>query len=136
MALCHSKLIDMETKSNKQIVANFYRDIIRDQKLELLDEYVHDNYIQHSPMLKDGKAALLEALNYLKTLPKPVEPGPSPIVRMIAENDMVVAHLDISFMGKRRAVVDIFRLKDGKVIEHWDVQQDVPEVMPHGNGMF
>jgi len=136
MAYRHSKSIDMETKSNKQIVADFYRDIIRDQKLELLDEYVHDNYIQHSPMLKDGKASLLEALNYLKAMPKPAVPGPSPIARMIAEDDLVMAHLDISFMGKRRAVVDIFRLKDGKVVEHWDVQQDVPEVMPHGNGMF
>ncbi|MES2107137.1 MAG: ester cyclase [Bacteroidota bacterium] len=126
----------METKSNKQIVADFYRDIIRDQKLELLDEYVHDNYIQHSPMLKDGKAALVEALNYLKAIPKPVEPGPSPIVMMIAEDDLVMALLDITFMGKHLSVVDIFRLKDGKVTEHWDVRQDVPEVMPHGNGMF
>lgn len=126
----------METRSNKQIVADCYRDIIRDQKLELLDDYVHDDYIQHSTMLKDGKAALLEALNYIKAMPKPAEPGPSPIVRMIAEDDLVMAHLDITFMGKRLAVVDIFRLKDGKVIEHWDVQQEVPDVMPHGNGMF
>lgn len=106
--------IDMETKSNKQIVGNFYRDIIRDQKLELLDKYVHDNYIQHSPMLKDGKAALAEALNYLKTIPKSAEPGPSPVVRMIAEDDLVMAHLDVSFIGQCRAVV----------------------AMPHGNGMF
>ena len=126
----------METKSNKQIVANFYRDIIRDQKLELVDNYVHDDYIQHSPMLKDGKGALLEALNYLKAMQKAAEPGSSPIVRMIAEDELVVVHLDISFMRKRRAGVDNFRLKDSKVIEHWDVQQDVPEAMPHGNGMF
>jgi len=126
----------MEQKTNKQIVAGFYRDIIRDQKSDLLDEYVHDEYIQHSPMLRDGKSGLREALNYLKAMPKPAEPGPSPIVRMIAEEDMVMVHLDIIFMGKQRAVIDIFRLKDGKVSEHWDVQQDVPDVMPHGNGMF
>jgi predicted SnoaL-like aldol condensation-catalyzing enzyme len=79
---------------------------------------------------------LLQALTYLKAMPKPTEPDPSPVVRMIAEDDLVMAHLDVTFMGKRRAIVDIFRFKDGKVIEHWDVQQEVPETMPHGNGMF
>ena len=113
-----------------------YRYIIRDLRIDLLDEYVHDDYIQHSSMLPDGKAGLLKALTYLKAMPKPVEAGPSPVVRMIAEGDLVMAHLDVTFMGKRRAIIDIFRFKDGKVIEHWDVQQVVPETMPHGNGMF
>ena len=69
-------------------------------------------------------------------VPAPFEPAPSPVIRMIAEGDLVMAHLDVTFMGKRRAVIDIFRFKDGKVIEHWDVQQDVPDEMPHSNGMF
>ncbi len=126
----------MEQKSNKEILADMYRHIIRDLRIDLLDEYVHDDYIQHSPMLPDGKAGLLKALTYLKAMPKPVEASPSPVVRMIAEGDLVMAHLDVTFMGKRRAVIDIFRFKDGKVIDHWDVQQDVPDAMPHGNGMF
>jgi len=126
----------MEPKNNKQIVADFYLDIIRDQKIELLDQYVHDKYIQHSPMLRDGKAALLEALNYLKLMPKPAESVPSPVVMMIGEGDRVIALLDITFMGRRMAVVDIFKLKDGKIVEHWDVQQKVPKTMPHMNGMF
>ena len=126
----------MEQKSNKEILTDMYRHIIRDLRIDLLDEYVHDDYIQHSPMLPDGKAGLLKALTYLKAMPKPPEAGRSPVVRMIAEGDLVMAHLDVTFMGKRRAVIDIFRFKDGKVTEHWDVQQDVPDEMPHGNGMF
>lgn len=126
----------METKTNKQIVADFYRDVIRDRKTELLDHYIHDNYLQHSPMLKDGKAALVDAINYLKLMPKPVEPAASPIVMMLAEEDKVMALLDINFMGKRLAVVDIFRLKEGKITEHWDIRQEVPEKMQHDNGMF
>lgn len=126
----------MEQKSNKQVVTAFYRHIIRDQNLDLLDEYVHDDYIQHGPMLKDGKEGLLEALSYLKAMPKPAEPGPSPVVRMIAEGDLIMAHLDVTFMGKRRAITDIFRVKEGKLAEHWSVEQDVPDIMAHENGMF
>ncbi|HVW95800.1 MAG TPA: ester cyclase [Mucilaginibacter sp.] len=126
----------MEQISNKQIVVEVYRQLIRDQNLELIDKYVHDDYIQHSPTLKDGKSGLIEALSYLKSLPKPPESAPSPIVRIIAEGDLVMAHLDIKFAGKHLAVVDIFRLKEEKLIEHWSVEQEVPDIMPHGNGMF
>src|ERR1700744_64647 len=116
----------MEQKSNKQIVTEVYRNIIRDLNLSLIDEYVHDDYIQHSPTLRDGKAGLVEALTYLKSFPKPEGEMPSPIVRMIAEDDLVMVHLDVKFAGKRMAVVDIFRLKDGKLAEHWSVEQEVP----------
>jgi predicted SnoaL-like aldol condensation-catalyzing enzyme len=43
----------MEQKSNKQLLTEMYRYIIRDHRIDLLDEYVHDDYIQHSPMLPD-----------------------------------------------------------------------------------
>src|ERR1700761_4240070 len=119
----------MEPKSNKQIVTEMYRDLIRDRKVELIDEYIHDDYIQHSSTLKDGKVGLLESINYLKNLPGPPEDALSPIGRMIAEGDLVMAHLDVAFGGKHLAVIDIFRIKDGKLIEHWDVVQEVPAVM-------
>ena len=60
----------MEQKSNKEILADMYRHIIRDLRIDLLDVYVHDDYIQHSPMLPDGKVGLLKALTYLKAMPK------------------------------------------------------------------
>src|ERR1700761_5753824 len=117
----------METKSNKTIVLECYRKIIRDLDLSLVDEYVSDNYIQHSPTVKTGKAGLLEMLNFLKMIPKPAGEQPSPIIRVIAEDDLVAVHLDVKFMGKRVAVVDIFRIADGKLAEHWDVGQTIPD---------
>jgi len=113
----------MEQKSNKTIVLECYRKIIRDLDLALVDSYVSDNYIQHSPTVKDGKEGLLEMLTFLKTLPKPAEQGPSPIIRVIADGDLVAVHLDVKFMGQRVAVIDIFRLLDGKITEHWDTGQ-------------
>jgi predicted SnoaL-like aldol condensation-catalyzing enzyme len=117
----------MEPKSNKTIVLACYRKIIRDLDLALVDDYVHDNYIQHSPTVKDGKAGLLEMLQFLKTLPKPTEQGPSPILRTIADGNLVAVHLDLKFMGQRIAVLDVFSVKDGKLAEHWDVGQAFTE---------
>lgn len=115
----------MEQKSNKTIVLECYRKIIRDLDLALVDNYVSDNYIQHSPTVKDGKEGLLEMLAFLKTLPRPAEHGPTPIIRVIADGDLVAVHLDIKFMGQRVAVIDVFRLFNGKITEHWDAGQSL-----------
>ncbi|WP_157740679.1 nuclear transport factor 2 family protein [Mucilaginibacter xinganensis] len=128
----------MEPKSNKTIVLECYRKIIRDLDLSLVDSYVHEDYIQHSPTVKDGRAGLLEMLAFLKTLPKPAVPGPSPIIRVIADGDLVAVHLDIEFMAQHVAVIDLFRLRNGKIAEHWDAGQplapigDEPITMTNG----
>jgi len=117
----------METKSNKTVVLECYRKMIRDHDLSLVDKYFREDYIQHSPTVKDGKAGILEMLHFLKSLPQPKEHGPSPIIRTIAEGDLVAVHLDVQFMGKRVAVIDLFRLQDGKIAEHWDASEMQPE---------
>jgi predicted SnoaL-like aldol condensation-catalyzing enzyme len=113
----------MEPKSNKTIVRECYRKIIRDLDLSLVDVFIKDDYIQHSPTVKNGKAGVLEMLHFLKTLPKPAEQGPSPVIRVIAEGDLVAVHLDVKFMGRRVAVIDLFRVEDGLLAEHWDAGQ-------------
>jgi predicted SnoaL-like aldol condensation-catalyzing enzyme len=128
----------MENKSNKTIVLECYRKIIRDMDLSLIDDYVHENYKQHSPTIKDGRAGLCEMLTFMKTLPKPTEKSLSPIVRVIADGDLVAVHLDVKFMGKRYAVVDLMRLEAGKLAEHWDAGQeyqftDSPITMTNGS---
>ncbi|MDB5140035.1 MAG: putative SnoaL-like aldol condensation-catalyzing enzyme [Mucilaginibacter sp.] len=56
----------MEQKSNKTIVRECYRKIIRDLDLSLVDTYIREDYIQHSPTVKDGRAGLLEMVDFLK----------------------------------------------------------------------
>jgi predicted SnoaL-like aldol condensation-catalyzing enzyme len=60
------------------------------------------------------------------------------IKRMIAENDLVVVHThsQLSKAERGSAVVDIFRLENGKIVEHWDVIQAIPEKAANDNGMF
>jgi predicted SnoaL-like aldol condensation-catalyzing enzyme len=117
----------MDTTSNKQRVLSFYKLIVGQRKTELIPGFVREDYIQHNPMVKQGRAGITDVVNYLKTLPPPPVTAKSPIIRAIQEGDLVVTHLDIAFMGKRMAVIDLFRLKDGMLAEHWDVIQDMPD---------
>jgi predicted SnoaL-like aldol condensation-catalyzing enzyme len=116
----------MDTLTNKQSVLSFYKQIVGQRKTELIPEFVREDYIQHNPTVKQGRAGITDVINYLKTLPPPPEGAKSPIIRAIQEGDLVVTHLDITFMGKRMAVIDLFKLKKGMLAEHWDAIQALP----------
>ncbi|MDN5285445.1 MAG: putative SnoaL-like aldol condensation-catalyzing enzyme [Mucilaginibacter sp.] len=117
----------MDSLSNKQRVLSFYKLIVGQRKAELIPEFVREDYIQHNPIVKQGRAGITDVINYLKTLPQPPAGAKSPIIRAIQEGDLVVTHLDIVFMGKRMAVIDLFKLKEGLLAEHWDAIQDMPD---------
>jgi predicted SnoaL-like aldol condensation-catalyzing enzyme len=114
----------METTSNKNIIAQFYKKIVGQRDSSLINTYVREDYIQHSAAGKDGRQALYEMVEFLKTLPKPQETQ-LPVKRLIGDGDMVVIQLDIQFMGRRMVVVDLFRVVDGKLAEHWDAVQEI-----------
>jgi predicted SnoaL-like aldol condensation-catalyzing enzyme len=117
----------MDTLTNKQRVLSFYKQIVGQRKAELIPEFIREDYIQHNPTVKQGRAGITDVVNYLKTLPPPPEGAKSPIIRAIQEGDLVVTHLDITFMGKRMVVIDLFKLKDGMLAEHWDAIQALPD---------
>lgn len=119
--------IYMDTITNKQKVLSFYKQIVGQRKVELIPEFIVEDYIQHNPAVKQGRTGITEMINYLKTLPPPPEGAKSPIIRAIQDGDFVVTHLDIQFMGKRMAVIDLFKLKDGMLTEHWDAIQTLPD---------
>ncbi|MET3879729.1 nuclear transport factor 2 family protein [Chitinophaga sp. OAE865] len=108
---------------NKAIVLAALKHLIGERNTSVIDTYVHDSYIQHSPMVKDGKAGLLEAVEQLKQYPAPAS-ARSPVVRTIADGNYVMLHMDVAFMGKNVAVVDLYRLENGKLAEHWDATQE------------
>jgi len=120
----------MTTVNNKAIVLAAIKHLIGERNPEVIDTYLHDSYIQHSPMVKDGKAGLLEALHHLQKMPPPPANSPSPVVRTIADGDYVMVHMDVAFMGKKMAIVDLYRLEGGKLAEHWDATQEQPVYAP------
>jgi predicted SnoaL-like aldol condensation-catalyzing enzyme len=124
-----------QLEANKKNVVEFYNKAINDKDFDAASKYLGAKYTQHNPIAADGSEGLKGFLQFLRAkFPQ----AHSEIKRVFAEGDYVILHVHaIREPGTRgRAIIDIFRLEDGKVVEHWDVQQDVPEKAANSNGMF
>ncbi|ALG08249.1 nuclear transport factor 2 family protein [Kibdelosporangium phytohabitans] len=125
-----------ELERNKTVV-RAYLDMVfnRRQPVEAFAEHVGDAYVQHNPHAPDGIEA---SRDFLASLVGQSEHLSLEIKRIIAEGDLVVTHGLIKFGSGDRgsAFVDIMRLRDGKIVEHWDVVQAVPENPANDNSMF
>ncbi|GAB4025367.1 nuclear transport factor 2 family protein [Spirosoma koreense] len=121
--------------TNKSIIRDFYRRAIGQGDIAFAETIIADDYMQHSASVKPGKAGLLEALQLMKQLPKPPTTS-APFMRLIAEDDYVVTNMAFGWGGKQKVVVDLFRFRDGKVVEHWDAIQDQSTTTLNGHAMM
>jgi predicted SnoaL-like aldol condensation-catalyzing enzyme len=105
------------------------------QPQKAADLYVRDPYIQHNPQLANGKAPFVTwATGFINEVPDvKVE-----VKRALADGDLVMVHsrMTVSATDRGTAAADVFRLKNGKIVEHWDVLQAVPETSANDNTMF
>jgi predicted SnoaL-like aldol condensation-catalyzing enzyme len=115
------------TERNKQTVARLF-DAFRAGDTDAFDKLIVENYVQHNPQAGNGLEAVKEFF-------APVGPVDVEVHRVIAEGDLVAVHSN--YKTWNMAGVDIFRFNDeGKIVEHWDVIQQVPETTASGNDMF
>lgn len=118
--------------SSKDVVARFYNDVFIHHDMSQLDTYMRDDYIQHNEDCPQSKAGFVE---FFTTIFAAVPDFSYTLKKMVAEGETVVAfstttgtHTGGEWLGKQATgsklefdVVDIFRVKNGKIAEHWDV---------------
>jgi predicted SnoaL-like aldol condensation-catalyzing enzyme len=128
--------VDTRLEQNKQVVRE-WNDLALNQRRpdEAVARYLGPGYRQHNPGAADGPEPFIDFVNWFAQTYPDFRVVPK---RIIAEGSYVVLHSHlIREPGDRgSAVVDIFRLEDGRIVEHWDVVQEVPETPANNNTMF
>ena len=122
-------------EQNKRTVLDFYDKGLNQKDFEAASRHFGDRYVQHNPNAADGPAGFKGFVQFLKDkFPQ----SRSEVKRSFAEGDYVIVHVHaVREPGTRgSAIVDIFRLENGKIVEHWDVVQPIPEKSANSNGMF
>ncbi len=120
---------------NKKNVVEFYRAMINQKDFEATSKYVGSRYVQHNPMGADN----LEGIkNFIQFLKEKMPDAHWELKRVFADGEFVITHgHTVSKPGDRgMAAMDIFRLEDGKIVEHWDTVQPIPEKSLNSNTMF
>lgn len=124
-----------DAEHNRRLVVDFYNAFFNKHQVAEASKVVDSSYKQHNPQVPDGKAPFVSFFtDYFKKNPD----ATSQILRSAVDGDLVWLH-NHSKSGpddRGRAIVNIFRVKDGKIVEHWDVIQAVPEHAANGNSMF
>ena len=126
----------MSTADNKKLVIAFYEQAFNDgQPEQAAAAHLGTTYTQHNPGAPDGAEGFIGYVHWLR--------GQFPelhldIKRALAEEDLVFthSHLHLKPGDRGMSVADIWRIADGRIVEHWDVVQEVPEASANDNTMF
>jgi predicted SnoaL-like aldol condensation-catalyzing enzyme len=124
-----------QEEANKKVVLDFYDKALNQKDFDAAAKHFGPRYIQHNPLAADGIEGFKKFIEFRR---EKFPNTKSEIKRALADGDMVILHVhSIREPGERGvAIVDVFRLESGKIVEHWDVIQPIPEKAANDNTMF
>jgi len=120
---------------NRRAVLAFYQKGLNDRDADGALAYVGNRYVQHNPNAVDGPEGFRKFIGFLR---EKFPNSHSEIMRSFVDGDYVILHVHaVREPGTPgNAIVDIFKLENGKIVEHWDVVQPIPEHPANDNTMF
>ncbi|MCU7876389.1 MAG: nuclear transport factor 2 family protein [Candidatus Thiodiazotropha sp. (ex Lucinoma borealis)] len=120
---------------NKQNAIAFYKTAYEGEPRRAVEQYVGNDYIQHNPLVGDGKEPFI---NYFEKMAKEYPEKSITFIRSVAEDNLVALHTHQIWPGGVEYVtMDFFRFNEnGKIVEHWDSMQEIPEKTENGNTMY
>jgi predicted SnoaL-like aldol condensation-catalyzing enzyme len=124
-----------DLEANKKVVVDFYEKALNQKDYDAAAKYFGPRYVQHNPTSADGP----EGFKALITLLKEKFPNShADIKRVFADGDYVILHVHSTREPGTActAFVEIFKLENGRIVEHWDVHQDVPAQAANTNTTF
>lgn len=124
-----------QEEANRKAVLAFYERGLNQNDADGALAYVGDRYVQHNPNAADGPEGFRKFIGFLR---EKFPNSHSEIKRSFVDGDYVILHVNaVREPGtKGNAIVDIFKLENGKIVEHWDVVQPIPENPANNNTMF
>ncbi|MEO8238960.1 MAG: nuclear transport factor 2 family protein [Flavobacterium sp.] len=123
-----------QEEKNKQIVTTAYHRIFGDLDTTAVDDYISKDFVQHNPTIADGQEGVKALIQMLVS--QGVQKQKIEFKHIIAEDDIVILHSRYEMAGKEWRFIDIYRVADNKLAEHWDAMMQMPDKRANNNLMF
>lgn len=127
--------MNQNLEENKQNAIDFYKMAYEGNPEKAVNLFVGEDYIQHNPLVGNGKKPFVD---YFQKMAQEYPDKSIEFVRAIAQGDLVALHTHQTWPGNDEYVtMDFFRFDaNGKIVEHWDAMQQIPDSSLNGNTMY
>lgn len=123
-----------QVETNKQIAITAYQRIFGDLDITGVDEFMGEGFIQHNPSTPDGQEGVKALVQML--ISQGVPKQKIEFKHIVTEDDIVFLHSRYEMAGKEWRFIDIYRVENDKLVEHWDAMMQMPDQRANNNSMF